>query len=278
MAGEKRIFTVMVIPEKTSKTYSFRLRRGFLYVLGALCVFLLGSYVYLLGVHHKMSSKARRAELLELENAVLRDQTLKVADLRRELTGLQNIRQRLYELAGAPQQSNALQGVEENTERGASLLAVAKRPSDASIPSPMSPEAAMEESIPVPLWRTPSLWPVRGWVTAEFEEILPGRERRHTGLDIAAPLGTPILAAAAGKVIYSGWDKDLGLVAIIDHQNGLSTLYGHCSQVLLDVDGLVTQGQPIALVGNTGRSSAPHLHFEIRNEGIVIDPREYLGP
>ena len=278
MAGEKRIFTLMVIPENTSKTYSFRLPRRSLYLLGAVCVFLLGSYIYLLGAHQKMSSKARKAELLEMENAVLRDQTQKVADLRRELTGLQNIRQRLYELAGLPEESDAYPEAVGEMENGSSLSAMSTSLSDTSISSLVSAQVAAEKSIPKPPSDMPTLWPLKGWVTAEFNEILPGREKRHSGLDIAAPLGTPILAAAAGKVMYSGWDKDLGLVVIIDHQNGLSTLYGHCSQVLLNVDDFVAQGQPLALLGNTGRSSAPHLHFEIRHEGVAVDPREYLGP
>jgi murein DD-endopeptidase MepM/ murein hydrolase activator NlpD len=124
----------------------------------------------------------------------------------------------------------------------------------------------------------PSLWPVRGWVTAEFGENMPGREQHHKGLDIAAPQGSPILSAASGQVTFSDWDTDLGKVVIVDHENGLRTLYGHCEQVVVQVGDRVSQGQVIAHLGNTGRSSAPHLHFEIRKDGIPIDPRGYLGP
>ena len=124
----------------------------------------------------------------------------------------------------------------------------------------------------------PSLWPVRGWVTAEFNESMPGREKRHQGVDIAASHGAPILAAASGVVAFSGWDKNLGLVVILDHQNSMSTLYGHCSKVLIGVGEPARQGQVIAHLGNTGMSSAPHLHFEIRENGFPLDPRSYLGP
>jgi murein DD-endopeptidase MepM/ murein hydrolase activator NlpD len=278
MAGEKRIFTLIVIPESTSKTYSFQFSRSLFYLLGALFLFVAGSYVYMLGVHHKISSRASKAGHLERENAILRTQTQKITDLERELSQLQNIRQRLYEMAGVPSGSAedvAGVGMVQSAEF---LTGAGKYQLGLSPVSQISKAIAPGDSVLMLTTHKPTLWPVRGWVTAEFNEILPGREKRHTGLDIAAPLGTPILTAAAGKVTYSGWDKDLGLVAIIGHQNGLSTLYGHCSQVLVEVDDLVTQGQAIALVGNTGQSSAPHLHFEIREEGIVIDPREFLGP
>ena len=278
MVDEKKAFTFIVIPENTSKTYTFRLRRGLLYLMGAICLLFFGAFVYVLGVYQRVSPEAQRAERLEMENAILRAQTQRTADLERELARLQNIRQRLYEMAGLPLELNQSRGGVSPAESSALLAAeeMYQPRYEVSTASPEDPTLA--DTILARASNAPTLWPVRGWVTAGFNEILPGREKRHRGIDIAAPQGTAILAAASGKVVFAGWDTHLGLVVILDHQNGLSTLYGHCSQVLADVGDSVVQGQIVAHLGNTGQSSAPHLHFEIREHGVAVDPRAYLGP
>lgn len=116
------------------------------------------------------------------------------------------------------------------------------------------------------------LWPVRGVVTAGFGQH--GR-RFHSGIDISAPQGTPIRAARAGRVILSDWHYDYGRTVILDHGNGVSTLYGHASRLLVNPGKSVQAGQVIALVGCTGRCTGPHVHFEVRVNGRAVDP---LGP
>lgn len=278
MTEEKKAFTVIIVPEDISKTYTFRVRRGLLFVLAAICLLFLGSYAYMASVHQRTFSKARRVEGLEAENAILRAQTKKVAELESELTGLQKVRQRLYALAGLAGDVNLNEGSTSLSNQSILLT-------DEEMNQPVSEvsqagfiEPMFEDTAHVGASSIPSFWPVRGWVTAEFNEILPGREKKHTGIDIAGPQGTPILSAASGEVTFAEWDKDLGLVIIIDHQNGLSTLYGHCSEILVEVGDLVAQGQIIAHLGNTGQSSAPHLHFEIRKDDLSLNPRTYLGP
>jgi murein DD-endopeptidase MepM/ murein hydrolase activator NlpD len=104
-----------------------------------------------------------------------------------------------------------------------------------------------------------------------------GRLARHTGLDIPAPHGTPILASGGGRVVSAGYKGAYGRAVVIDHGEGLSTLYGHASKLLVRAGDVVMPNQQIALVGSTGRSTGPHLHFEVIRHGVRVEPRQYLS-
>lgn len=101
---------------------------------------------------------------------------------------------------------------------------------------------------------------------------------RHTGTDIGGPMGTPVYAARSGKVIKSqcGWNGGYGCYIVIDHGGGVQTLYGHNSQLLVETGNDITQGQTIALMGSTGRSTGSHLHFEVRVNGRRVNPLKYI--
>jgi murein DD-endopeptidase MepM/ murein hydrolase activator NlpD len=98
----------------------------------------------------------------------------------------------------------------------------------------------------------------------------------HKGIDLSARPGTRIFAAAPGVVTWSGWKGGYGYCIIIDHKNGMSTLYGHCSKLVADVGDYVRAGEYIAEVGSTGASTGPHLHFEVHRNGVAVDPMPYL--
>ena len=121
-----------------------------------------------------------------------------------------------------------------------------------------------------------------GWesvVTSEFgyrSDPFTGETRGHTGIDLAVPTGTPIRAALPGTVTVSQYNSSYGYYVIIDHGNGLSTLYGHNSRLLAQVGQTVEAGDIISLSGSTGRSTGPHLHFEVRVNGERTNPRYYL--
>ena len=115
--------------------------------------------------------------------------------------------------------------------------------------------------------------PVSGTITSRFG--LRGRGT-HTGLDIANNVGTPIKAAAAGTVTYSGWKGSYGNLVIISHGNGVQTYYAHCNSLYVTAGQYVSQGQTISTVGSTGNSTGPHLHLEIRVNGVAQNPQNYL--
>ncbi len=99
----------------------------------------------------------------------------------------------------------------------------------------------------------------------------------HPGIDIAADEGTPIDAAASGRVIAAGPDGGYGNLIVVDNGSGVTTRYGHCSQIYTRVGDAVVAGQPIGAVGSTGRSTGPHLHFEVRLGDTPVDPQRYLA-
>ena len=117
------------------------------------------------------------------------------------------------------------------------------------------------------------VWPVSGPVTSGFG---PRWGRMHEGIDIAVPTGTPVYASAAGTVIHGGWFGGYGNLVVVDHGNGISTAYAHNSGYAAGIGQQVVQGQVIAYSGNTGNSSGPHVHFEVRLGGGAVDPLGYL--
>jgi murein DD-endopeptidase MepM/ murein hydrolase activator NlpD len=126
--------------------------------------------------------------------------------------------------------------------------------------------------------RSGFVWPTQGRITSRYgmrwHPIL-GRYRMHTGVDIAAPTGQSIVAAQSGTVLVAGWLRGYGLTVIINHGNGVSTLYAHTSAVLVSVGDYVERGAVIARVGSTGLATGPHLHFEVRVNGEPKNPMNW---
>ena len=117
------------------------------------------------------------------------------------------------------------------------------------------------------------IWPCDGPVVSGFGMRWG---RMHEGIDIGCAYGTPNHAAAAGTVIHAGWLGGYGNLVVVDHGNGLSTAYAHASSIVVGVGQTVAQGETVSLVGSTGNSSGPHLHFEVRVNGVAVDPLLYL--
>ena len=126
---------------------------------------------------------------------------------------------------------------------------------------------------------TPSIWPTRGWVTSSFgfrKSPFTGLREKHEGWDIAARSGAPVRATADGVVVVEGREYGYGNLVEVDHGYGIVTRYGHNSKHLVKVGDHVKRGQVVSLVGNTGRSTGPHLHYEILLNGVPVSPKNYI--
>jgi murein DD-endopeptidase MepM/ murein hydrolase activator NlpD len=127
---------------------------------------------------------------------------------------------------------------------------------------------------------TPSVWPVDGTLEGGFGGRRnpfggPGYEF-HSGQDIEAPWGAPVISGASGKVTFVGWQNGYGQLVIVDHGGGLTTRYGHLSHIDVEMNQVVARGQLLGKVGSTGRSTGPHLHYEVRINDEAVDPLPYL--
>ncbi|MGH7701435.1 MAG: M23 family metallopeptidase [Gemmatimonadales bacterium] len=200
-----------------------------------------------------------RREIARLEADNARVQQLAAA-LNRAESNYQSLRQLLG--ARAPAAADAPAGP-------ALMKAVAVR---AAPPSTLRPAGAAPRYDAGP--SVPAHWPLNpgGYVTRGT--VGPGDAgESHAGLDIAVPVGTPVRAAGGGRVREAGTDADYGLFVLLRHPDGYETMYGHASRLLVREGDDVQAGQVIALSGSSGRSTAPHLHFEVRRGGRSVDPR-----
>jgi murein DD-endopeptidase MepM/ murein hydrolase activator NlpD len=129
---------------------------------------------------------------------------------------------------------------------------------------------------------TPSIMPTQGWLTSAFssmrEHPILHIARPHEGIDVTAPMGSPIEAPAAGVVTDAGWESGYGNTVTIDHGYGVTTKFAHASKLLVRTGQRVQRGQRIALVGNTGLATGPHLHYEVHVNGRPVDPLKYVLP
>ena len=127
---------------------------------------------------------------------------------------------------------------------------------------------------------TPTLWPVEGTLEGGFggrrNPFGGGGYEFHSGQDIEAPWGAPVVSGAAGKVTFVGWQNGYGQLVVVDHGGGLTTRYGHLSHIDVELDQTVSRGQLLGKIGSTGRSTGPHLHYEVRINDEAVNPLPYL--
>lgn len=145
-------------------------------------------------------------------------------------------------------------------------VAVAKVNEDEIVQTKLKEQAATVNGV---LLHTP----ITGTITSRFGNRRSGY---HTGLDIATKIGTPIKAVASGTVKYAGWKGNYGNLVILSHGNGVETYYAHCDKIYVSVGQHVETGEVISAVGSTGNSSGPHLHLEVRVDGNIKNPQNYL--
>lgn len=131
----------------------------------------------------------------------------------------------------------------------------------------------------VRLASTPSIWPARGWLTSTFgtrTDPYTGKNTMHRGIDVANQEGVPIIAPARGVITFSGTSGGFGKVVVIDHGYGVRTRYAHLSELAVGVGDRVDRGDRIGRIGNSGRSTGPHLHYEVEVNGVAENPMSYI--
>jgi murein DD-endopeptidase MepM/ murein hydrolase activator NlpD len=296
---DNRQYTLIVVSDHSQAVRKFRLPRRWLKtgMLGGGAVLVVG----LLTVVHYFTLLSASSENrgLKEENAQLRSQVLLVqekvahvqatlerverfdAKLRSAVTHLQDPERNLaIGPVGAPDAVPASAGsaASENPAalpgRIASLEGEAHR-QESSLRE-LSEYFEDQKSM---LASTPSIWPTQGWVTSDFGVRLdPYNADRsmHQGLDISTPHGQPVQTPSDGTVVFNGTEGGYGKVLVIDHGYGVKTRYGHLSETFVRLGERVARGQKVAAVGNTGRSTGPHLHYEVRVNGIPENPRKFV--
>jgi len=129
------------------------------------------------------------------------------------------------------------------------------------------------------LARTPSVWPAKGFIISPFgarQDPFDGEPAFHEGVDIAAPFGSPVCATAEGLVVFTGYRRGYGTVVEINHGGGLTTRYAHLSRVFVQPGQNVKRWQKIGAVGSSGRSTGPHVHYEVRKDNRALNPKRFL--
>lgn len=252
-------WTIIVVPQGGARTYSIQARVDLLLAAAALLGLLFLVTLTLMLTYGRYFHASRQTARLQDEVDRLHGQLAQVDELRRQLDENDRARRKVLGLMAA---GKAL----PDSLRGGPVVAVA----------PVVPNEDLEARALDFSRSVPRSWPLRGPVTNGF--LAASRDARgfHPGIDIAAPTGTPVRAAAAGTVSYAAWDPEYGYLVVVDHGMGLETHYGHNSRLSVAAGDRVERGQLVAAVGSTGRSTAPHLHFEIRKDGVAVDPRHYL--
>lgn len=242
-----------------------------------------GLFVVLCGLVYGFYGLTQQAEHLriERENQNLRaendKQRQELQNLNNRVDAVEDTSRKLAEVSGVENQKPPVRGQggpARPVDSAAALAALEAKTAK------LEHELRMYESFLRSRGVTPSIWPVVG----KLESGVGGRRNPfggrgyeyHEGQDIDAQYGTPVQVAASGKVIIAGWQRGYGNVVYVDHGSGLSTRYGHLSEIDVTVGQSVTRGQTIGLVGSTGRSTGPHLHYEVRINNQPVDPRPYL--
>lgn len=291
---------IILIPGKGSKTANIRIKTGYLVAIAIICVLIIASFFYSLTSYAKKEVDRSRLSQVMNENRVVQQEIDRIEN---ELTGLQTVidsirlfddKLRAYAPLKPLDEELRAMGIGGFTPEFAEEdLAVEVKKNLANISETLDNlvgRARIQKTSYAELVNflrekaflrdhTPSIMPVQGWMIRGYGyqvDPFTGQVKMHEGLDIAAPTGTPIVSPARGVVRFAGNKKDYGLCVEIDHGYGFRTTYAHCQRVRVNSGMQVRRGDIIANVGNTGRSTGPHLHYEVRLSHSAVNPINYI--
>jgi murein DD-endopeptidase MepM/ murein hydrolase activator NlpD len=263
-------YSVIVAPSDGSRSYHLQVSGRLVVAIVAFLTFAGIGFVFMLATYGSLVRKVDSVEDLEARCAALEREAEKVGVLQGEVERLREMDRRVRSLMGLPEPPSVAPG---EGEPGAGTAGGEASSDSLELPEASIPDQATWSRLEKDLAsRKGKLrWPLEGFISSTFGE---GRTEGgvHAGIDIAAPRNAPVTVPLGGKVIDAGWHPIYGNVAVIDHGDGLVTVYGHSARLLVREGARVREGDTLALVGSTGQSSAPHLHFEARKDGYLIDP------
>jgi murein DD-endopeptidase MepM/ murein hydrolase activator NlpD len=296
-------YQIVIFPG-TATPRRFRIKRRTVSILlisslvaaGLECVFLV-QYII-------RSSELWELQTLRTEAVQHREQATALSsgmeDIRKQLSTMREINVRLRVMLGLdPPKSGLAPGVggkEESEATAAPQPSRAEEQAGNAAPQLeeklawLSREAGDQERFMIELngivdnrraqWAaTPSIWPVHGWISSKFgHRISPftGKQTMHGGIDISAPMHTPIVASAGGTVILAQFEAGLGNAVIVSHGYGMKTTYGHLAKLKVRTGQVVKRGDVLGWVGSTGLSTGPHLHYEVEHRGAGLDPLKFI--
>lgn len=287
----KKFYTIFILPNAQARFRKLHVSRNFLVTVGAVAAIVVGLSV--LSPHLMLRARAQgeRLEILRAENTRLRQDNARfeasLARIGDQVSAIESAAGRIARVVGVEHLPFARPTGGSNsalppdaTERAMleeELDALRQR--TASLDESISEIHAAVEARLRQLASTPSIRPVDGWFSDSYgwrNDPFDGSREFHRGLDIVAPSGTPVRASADGLVTVAGRQAGYGKVVHLSHGSGLSTRYGHLSEVLVRPGQRVKQGDVLGRVGSTGRSTGPHLHYEVLRAGRQVNPRKYL--
>ena len=252
-------FSVIIVPHDIRKTRTYRVSYGIFYSILALAAVGLVVVLFFVATYGALLIRTREFRLYKFQVEELTKRQVQMKELQRNLAELRAMNAQVRHMLGLRIEA-----------RDSVAIAASERFRGGGEQEPRHDMAAMMRAIP-------SFWPVRGFITKRFSQSATGGgSALHTGIDIAVERGTPVRAAAAGYVAEAGWSDDYGYFVQIDHGYSIKTLYGHAEMLVVVMGERVTQGQTIAYSGNTGKSTAPHLHFQVTQNNVPVDPLKYL--
>jgi murein DD-endopeptidase MepM/ murein hydrolase activator NlpD len=278
---KRKFYTILFIPDDNGRTFSVHVPKHVVrIVLGFLALFGLGIGL-LLFVAGDIAVRLQLVSSLRTENERLTERNRKLMTVAHKVDRIENINRYLKRLAlaegmtvaSAKPQTPGVEGERIYRKDRTDELLDNIRLYQSDAYSDLKKTGDSPEQISEDL---PYIRPVQGWITRKFGASSDSPAGLHQGVDYAAPTGTPIRATAPGMVSEVRSDPYFGEIVSVKHHYGFVTRYGHCSQILVSEGTHVKRGQTIALVGNTGRSSAPHLHYEVLKDGETVDPLSYM--
>lgn len=298
MAGDH--LTILVFSRNSSNVKRFRIPkfiiRSLVFALPLLIVLALILGLNFLRNPRHASLIAQFQEKNKIRHQEIRFFSETIADLQNQIAEMEEFDSKLRVIANLENRPSSFLGVGGPLAEDLRVRMGRQRSPDASrgpverVSSSSAPETCPREKAPQPLGGlvhkagnrlpyVPSVWPTRGWITGDFGcriSPLTGHLQMYQGLEISNSLDTPVVAPACGLVTTVGTDSEHGKMVVLSHGHRVVTRYGHLGRVDVQIGQKVERGQIVGKMGTTGRSTGPHLYYEVRVNGVPVDPRSFL--